>query len=454
MKKKKDEPYNLLKLISKSLNPFKKVLVGFSGGMDSTVLLHILMTLRKLKKIKIDLRAIHINHHLQKESNLWESHCKKICDLWKISFLSKRVKISSKKYGVESESRAIRYREMRNVLRPKEVIMTAHHIDDQAETFLLALKRGSGPSGLSSMKFITSFHDKNIVRPLLSFEKTQLKKYAEENRLSWIEDQSNFQDLFDRNFLRIHVLSILNRRWPYFSKAISNSAKLCEDQENLIEELIKPHFLRLFNQRDSSLKIKELLTFSKIKRNVILRNWFKVNHLPNPSRIQLKVLWNNVIRANPNSQPELVVFKKYVIRKFRSRLFCFQKFKEINESRIVWKNLSNDILLPGNLGKLVVCRNKRNICSRTINKIRKPKTHEIVSIRFDVRSKEKVRLGTEIKSTTIKKIWRQCNIAPWMRRRIPAIFYNSKLIAIIDLFVTEEGSSISSNQICIKWIKK
>ncbi|KIE64041.1 tRNA lysidine(34) synthetase TilS [Candidatus Riesia pediculischaeffi] len=456
MKCPKDRPYDLIKKVYKILQPFQKMLIGFSGGLDSTVLLHILTKIRRLRRTNMELRAIHINHNLQKKSKLWEFHCKKICELWKVKFLSRNVIVRSNDGGTESASRAVRYKEIRRVLLPREVVLVAHHIDDQAETFFLSLKRGSGPSGLSCMRFITPFYDTKIIRPFLSFEKRQLKRYAEMNNLSWIDDESNFKDIFDRNFLRIHVVPILNDRWPYFTSSIFKSAELCRKQEELVSELIEPYFLNVLDHKDGTLKIKKLLNFSTVKRDAVIRRWFKFHNLSNPSQRQLHALWNNVICTKRDSQPELIVSNRHVIRKFQDSLFCCQKFIEFDEDDLIW-NLSDDITLPGDLGRLTVSYGRRMYSQKegVINRVRKPRVDEIVFIRFKIKRKKKVRVVGQ-KNRSMKEIWKQHKVAPWMRRRIPLIFYDSKLITMLDYFVTEEGDvspSVENDQIYIRWIK-
>ena len=139
----------------------------------------------------------------------------------------KRVQVNGKEGGIEQGAREARYRAYRQYLQPNQVLVTAQHQDDQAETFLLALKRGSGPAGLSSMPAKCLLNKGYLLRPLLNITREQIEAYAHEHGLLWIEDDSNQDDRYDRNFLRLHVMPLLTQRWPHFSQAVTRSAALC-----------------------------------------------------------------------------------------------------------------------------------------------------------------------------------------------------------------------------------
>ncbi|WP_367673685.1 tRNA lysidine(34) synthetase TilS [Buchnera aphidicola] len=227
----------MIEELKKILNEKKHFLLGYSGGLDSTVLLHLLLKLKK--KINIYFRVIHINHQLNIDANSWSQHCKKECQKYNIPIIIKKVFIDVKKNNIEAESRFIRYQTIYKYLQPKEIILTAHNLNDQCETFLLALKRGSGPKGLSSM----AIHKKNAniihIRPLLNIDRTTIEKWAKKNKLKWIEDNSNSDTYYDRNFLRKKIIPILQERWPFFIENCVRSAKICSEQETALNYFSK-----------------------------------------------------------------------------------------------------------------------------------------------------------------------------------------------------------------------
>ncbi|WP_268647783.1 tRNA lysidine(34) synthetase TilS, partial [Escherichia coli] len=148
------------------------------------------------------------------------------------------VQVDARQGGIEAAARAARYAAFSAALAEGEALLTAQHLDDQSETFLLALKRGSGPAGLSAMAARATLGEHLLLRPLLGCSRQTLESYAQRHALSWIDDDSNQDTRFDRNFLRLQVLPQLNQRWPHFASAVARSASLCAEQEQLLDELL------------------------------------------------------------------------------------------------------------------------------------------------------------------------------------------------------------------------
>ncbi|MDF3009104.1 MAG: tRNA lysidine(34) synthetase TilS [Enterobacter kobei] len=193
--------------LAQFLEPHRQLLVGFSGGLDSTVLLHQLVCWRE-QQPDVSLRAIHVHHGLSAHADEWVEHCQALCAQWQVPLSVVRVRLNLAGESIEAQARQARYQAFRETLIPGEVLLTAQHLDDQSETFLLALKRGSGEA------------------------------WAQQHALRWIEDDSNQDDKYDRNFLRLHILPVLNTRWPHFADAVARSAALCGEQEQLLDELL------------------------------------------------------------------------------------------------------------------------------------------------------------------------------------------------------------------------
>ena len=214
-------------------------LIALSGGLDSTVLLSLFAKLRQKQPHlpPLSIRAIHIHHGLSQNADCWAKHCQDLCDQLQIPLIIERVQVD-KTNGIEAGAREARYQAIKKHLQTQEMLVTAHHLNDQTETFFLALKRGSGLQGLGAMQQQSVLFGMPILRPLLGFTRTQLENYAQKEKLNWITDESNEDNRYDRNFLRNEILPKLRERWAYFDLAVQRSAQHCFEQQQLINDLL------------------------------------------------------------------------------------------------------------------------------------------------------------------------------------------------------------------------
>ncbi|NHB97849.1 tRNA lysidine(34) synthetase TilS [Photorhabdus stackebrandtii] len=427
--------------LAKQLGEHKKILVGFSGGLDSSVLLHLLVNWRSQHNQEVQLRAMHIHHGLNPKADQWVKHCQQICDDWQVEFCFERVTIDAREKGIEAAARDTRYQMFRRELQKDEILVTAQHLDDQAETFLLALKRGSGPAGLASMPPVAIFADTLLFRPLLGYSRNELEIYASEHRLNWIEDDSNQDDRYDRNFLRLHVMPLLNQRWPHFPQSVARSASLCGEQEQLLDELLN-EFLKELITQDGALGISPLEVCSEAKRNALLRRWFGYHDMKMPSREQLHRLWYEVALARTDAVPQLQ-FGQYNVRRYKQKLWLVPQLQSLRDTILEW-DICNTLVLPDRLGEL-------NISDRGIQ-VRAPANNERVTIRFGVQGMMSI-VGRQHPRHS-KKLWQELGVAPWLRERIPLLYYNEQLIAALGIFITKESEAVEGQRILtINWNK-
>lgn len=242
----------------------RAVLLAYSGGLDSSVLLHQLVQLRE-QRPQLQLRAVHIHHGLSPLADGWVAHCQQQCDRWRVPLVVVRVQVDAREGGIEAAARQARYRALRQQLAAGETLLTAQHLDDQSETLLLALKRGSGPAGLAAMPQQQLLGDHRHLRPLLAQSRQQLESWAQRYQIGWIEDDSNLDPRYDRNFLRLQVMPLLNQRWPHFASAVARSAQLCGEQERLLDELLAESLDALVDE-SGALCFTPLLTMSDARR--------------------------------------------------------------------------------------------------------------------------------------------------------------------------------------------
>ncbi|CAD6511742.1 tRNA lysidine(34) synthetase TilS [Candidatus Profftia tarda] len=415
--------------IASKITGYSHLMVAFSGGLDSTVLLHALIELRIKTFPDLKLHAVHVHHGLSPHADSWADHCKLVCREWMVQLNVVKVNIDSKLGGVEAAARNKRYWAIANTMNKQDILLTAHHLDDQSETFFLALKRGSGPAGLSAMASCITFFNSQHIRPLLDISRAQLEEYAKYKNIKWIEDYSNQDNRFDRNFLRLEVIPNLRNRWPHFTKAVARSAKLCAEQEDLLDELLQESLKALTN-KDTSININGLLQISEAKRYAILRRWIAYFKVMPPSKKQLQRVWFEVAMARLDAKPQLKL-GEYQIRRYHQHLYLLPMLTVLKEKVIQW-NPDTILLLPDGLGTLQL--DHRGIC------VRQPKVNEVVSLRFTAHSR--ICIINRTHSKQIKKIWREHNIPPWERERTPMLYYGEELIAILGICITKNGEAM------------
>lgn len=285
--------------------------VGYSGGLDSTVLLHLLS--KALEDQEADtppcrVRALHVHHGLNPAANDWVEHCQKNCDHLQVPLhiLYVDAKPSSDQ-SPEEAAREARFSAFKNFLGESDVLLLAHHQSDQAETILWRLLRGSGPLGLGGMAFKTQMGSLEILRPLLHVEKKSFTEYAKAHHLQWIEDPSNADPRFDRNFLRHHILPLITARWPKASAAIERSGMLCAQTAKALEDFAEPDLQLIQDPRDKSLSVKALLALVPARRAAVLRAWLKGQGYGLPSYDQMQRIDREILKAKGGSKPRLKI---------------------------------------------------------------------------------------------------------------------------------------------------
>ncbi|WPU22248.1 tRNA lysidine(34) synthetase TilS [Cedecea neteri] len=422
------------------LHPHRQLLVAFSGGLDSTVLLHQLVTLRDTLQPELNIRAMHIHHGLSPKADSWVDHCQALCAKWRVPFAAAYVQLPSGGQGIEGEARAARYQALSGSLLADEVLLTAQHLDDQCETFLLALKRGSGPAGLASMPAILPFSDTLLLRPLLTTSRAQLEEWACAHRLSWIEDESNQDDKYDRNFLRLRIVPLLQRRWPHFSRSVARSADLCGEQEQLLDELLAEQLGQLMSEQ-GALRIDPMLTMSDARRFALLRRWLAHHRAAMPSRASLQRLWQEVALSREDANPRLRL-GEHEIRRFQGELYWVPLLNIDREKSYLWPAPYRPLHLP---------RAGTFSLSDKGMAVRAPAEGEIVSLRFKAPGLLHI-IGRD-KGRTLKKIWQELRIPPWERDATPLLFYGEQLIAAPGIFVTREGQATENSCWHIDWQK-
>jgi len=384
---------------SAEFNAVKTFWIAFSGGLDSQVLLSIYSKLRT--EMHLDVRAIHINHGISPYANTWAIHCKNSCERLGIHYVERTIELNLQAGdSLEEIAREKRYAIFAEYLEEGDVLITAHHQDDQAETVLLQLMRGAGPKGLAAMPFSKPFGKGLQVRPLLSFPRSDLQQYATENALTWIEDESNQNLSFARNFIRHDIMPRLKSRWPAVATSLARSALHCAEHQRLLEAFSIEQYKEVQGSRDHTLSVAKLLQCSPEKQKLILRSWIHQFHYALPNTKVMDVILQTVLCAAWDRSP-MVQWGEVTLRRYRDDIHLVPLAK----------------ILP-NLDVL-----------KTISVAD-------VSIRFRQRG-EKV----EVKGRgrhTLKNLFQEWGVLPWERDTIPLIFIGDKLVAVPGYFLHED----------------
>ena len=426
--------------LAQTLQPHRQFLLAFSGGLDSTVLLHRLVRWRE-QDPTIQLRAIHIHHGLSANADGWVAHCQQVCQQWQVPLLVERVVLGDEGLGIEAHARQARYQAFRMALLPGEALVTAQHLDDQCETFLLALKRGSGPTGLSAMSGESNFAGTKLLRPLLNERRESLYQWAITHQLTWIEDESNQDDAYDRNFLRLRIVPLLSARWPHFAEAVARSASLCGEQEQLLDEMLAAELATLMAS-DGSLAVEPLTTLSAPRRAALLRRWLSAHNALMPSRDVPERIWREVAQAREDAFPCLRL-GDFTVRRYQQRLHWVKYIPGQTEAVLSWPDISEPLLLPADLGELAL---------QPGGTLREPNQGDTVTIRF--RASGNLHIVGRHDGRKLKKIWQELGVAPWRRDTTPLLFYGETLIAAADgLFVTQEGRVEQGKGVQMVWRK-
>ncbi|MGX3021098.1 tRNA lysidine(34) synthetase TilS [Ursidibacter sp. B-7004-1] len=410
-------------------------LIGLSGGVDSVVLLHLLCQLRQ--ENSLNLQAIHIHHGLSPNADSWAEFCQHLCRKWQIPLTVCKVTVSGKQ-GIEANARQARYQAIAQHIQPNEMLVTAHHLDDQVETFFLALKRGSGITGLGAMQAV-SYWEKNakssfpIFRPLLTSPKSTIQAYAAKYRLEWINDESNADSRYERNFLRNEILPLLNQRWQQFDQMVARAAQHCADQQQLVEELLNDEFHSRLNLTKQSFSIEKFNLLSHLKQQQLIRLWLKKCQMPMPSEVQLEQIITNVIFAEQDKNPEFRLADK-MLRRYQQHLFVTEIFSDTPPfEQILLATQGQEFTLPENIGTLIRTSDTlifRKKSGQTHRLLLPPELQqEPLTIKLNYRGK--VSLYPHSKREEMKKIWQKNNVPVWERTRTPLVFFNQQLVAVL-----------------------
>jgi tRNA(Ile)-lysidine synthase len=389
-------------------HPAKTYWVAYSGGLDSHVLLSLFAKVRETLSIRVS--AIHVNHGLSSNANAWSQHCATVCRALQVDYHSRRVLIDTQNGdSIEAQAREQRYAVFADCVQSGDILVTAHQQDDQAETFLLQLLRGAGVKGLSSMPMIKPFSLGQHARPLLAYSRAELVDYAAQQQLSWIEDESNQNKKFMRNFLRHDLLPQLSEREPAAIELISRSAQHCAEAQALLDEFAALDLQQCVGSRDNTLSVQRLNALTPARQRLVLRSWIHARGFRVPDHRRLASILRDVLTADWDRMP-CVRWDDAELRRHGDDLYVMScadvariKCFEFDPGNDTSNDALKDIVVKYRAGGEVV-----RIPGR----------------------------GTQ----SLKNLFQEWRVPPWERDQIPLLYVGEELIAVVGYFLHPEYS--------------
>jgi len=398
--------------------------VAFSGGVDSTVLLHLLAGVRW--ELPGPLSAIHVNHGLHEHSPHWDQHCRTVCRDWGIELVSCSVDARPVRgHSPEEWARTLRYQALEKQMTAGELLLTAHHQDDQVETLILHLCRGAGPAGLSGMQAWRTFGPGGHGRPLLAWSRRGILAYATGHKLQWLEDPSNADARLDRNFVRLELLPLLRSRWPGAGATLGRVAELQAGANAVLGEVAVQDLAACRGDVPQRLRLAGLAALSWPRQANVLRHWLATLSLPVPGRGHVSEMRQQLLVSRPDASPK-VAWPGAEVRRFGDELWAGAPLPPRDaRERVSWCLRESCDLAHGRLSaQPVVGRGLR----------RSALEGDKAEIRFR-RGGEAILPVTDRHHRALKKLLHHARVPPWLRGRLPMLYLGDRLVAVADLWL-------------------
>ncbi len=399
-----------------------RLVLGYSGGLDSSVLLAALCRAGLGER----LLAVHVHHGLHADADQWLMHCQRQAELLDVAFIAERVDLAGTG-NLEQRARRARRQALLAHVGEQDVLVLAHHRQDQAETLMLRLLRGAGVRGLAAMAPVQHWQGHHIHRPLLAVSRADLEQAAAVWQLQWIDDPANDQLHFDRNFLRHKVMPVLAERWPEAGQAMQLSASVLAEQAELLDQLARQDFAEC-DGADDSLALTGWSALSAPRRRNLIYGWCRRRGIRPPPADRLARIDTELVPAADDRQPE-IRWPDGVLLRYRQRLWLLSPAAcEPLSGSYFWQPAAQPLLCFGEVsvclaeeGELVLRASERPLL------VRAAEGGERILLRGHHRQ--------------VSELWRAAGIPPWRRRRLPLFFIDDELVAAAAIGVADGWSA-------------
>lgn len=397
----------------------KQLVLGFSGGLDSTVLLHALV--KVAPAFSLPVLAVHVHHGLSPNADVWADHVQGLCAGLGVPLAMHRVQVA-RAASLEAAAREARQAAFATSLKFGDALLLAQHQDDQAETVLFRLLRGAGVTGLGAMHAVSVFARADAVpvpqwRPLLGLSRAALEQYAQANALRWVEDESNQDTRYARNFLRQEIFPHLKVQWPAVAQTLAATARRLQEADSLLDELAVEMAQSGIDEQQR-LKIPAWLALKPARQNLLLRYWLRQQGLPIPAAEMLEKIGSEVIAARADARP-LLTWAGCEIRRYREHVYAMPPLRPVNSQwQCEWDGVS-PLALPG--GRVLQME-------RAEEKAALP----VFLVRYR-QGGERFRPAGQLQSRELKTLLQEAGVPPWERDCLPLLFAGDELVTVAGL---------------------
>lgn len=477
--------------------------LGYSGGMDSELLAYTLARFRQTHpKTPYQISLVHVHHGLSCNADAWAAHCRQRAEHYGLNFVLRKVQLElGPRVSIEAEARRGRYQAIAELLNPGDILLTAHHQDDQLETLLLALKRGQGPKGLAAMgqaqHLAQTPREESApcwqLRPMLDSSRAQIEQAVASLELPYINDESNQDTQYDRNFLRAEVIPVLKQRWPSIATTASRSAALCAEQQLLLDEVSAEKLQPLLGRcRFSGVRVLDsagLKVLSPQWQAQLLRQFIQMQRLPLPAQVQLQQALAQLIDAREDAQLELS-FKGLLLKRYGQQIYAmaplpgaaFQLLDGVGSVEVdvaakpskltlstkqlqalsQGQSLSVGLASPWQRLELTLADSGPRVALAQVmaplmaslsaplmasipasqgTKVQ-PSDAAAPELVMGLKGSYRCQPHNRDKGRELKKLWHELGVPPWLRDRVPLLMQNGRLLALAGGFV--ERSALAS----------
>ena len=390
------------------------------------------------------LSAIHINHQLQPQSDGWAAQCTKLCSEWQIPILVEKVVVEKSGHGLESDARAARYRLFEQQLQQGDILLQGHHADDQAETVIMRLMRGSGVRGLAAIPVQRPLGQGRVIRPLLACSRQQIIDYARNHNLSWIEDPSNRDLTIERNLIRHEIMPSLETQRNGVKRALVRSAEQLLESAELLDQLAELD-LQTVRLASRQLDCEQLSKLERGRCRNLLRYWITNNGFLAPSSMVIDRIIDEGLFSRADAHP-LIGWFGAEVRRYRNRLYLMQRVPTpVSHTPVKWQP-QGELQLGEGLGTLKAFESAGKGIRTTLLEGRE------VTVRWR-EGGERIRPMGRSGHHSLKNLFQETGLPPWIRENHPLIYIGDELAAIPNLYLATEFAARKDEEgVVFEWV--